>query len=126
MLTRYVAAAVALFALVSVSLAAQEPPPVEETHEIAIDQQVEVAQSMAAHEAVAQRFDAEAARFEKQATEYERVAKVYRDKPNGDLKADWAILATHCERIAKKLKEAAAEAREAAGMHRNVSHKLTR
>jgi hypothetical protein len=126
MLTRYVAAAAAMFALASLGLAAHEPAPVEETHEIAIDQQVEIAQSMAAHEAVAQRFDTEAARFEKQATEYERAAKVYRGKPNGDLKTDWTILATHCERIAKKLKEAATEARDAASLHRNVSHKLTR
>ena len=61
-LTRYVpAAAAVLVALASVSAAAQESPPATETHEVPIDQQAEVAASMADHEAVAQRFDAEAA-----------------------------------------------------------------
>ena len=127
MVTRYIPVGTAtLFALICLSVHAQASPPVAETHEVPIDQQVEVAQSMADHEAVAQRFDAEAARLEKQAAEYERLAKVYRSNANPDLKRDAAVLATHCEHIAKKLKESALLQRQVASMHRNVLHKLLR
>jgi len=54
-------AAVASLAVSSATAAAQPNPAPVETHEVPIDQQVEFAQSMADHENVAQRFEAEAA-----------------------------------------------------------------
>lgn len=127
MLTRYVPAAAMFFVLTSLSAAAQAPPPpAKEAHEVAIDQQVEVAQSMADHEAVAQGFEAEAARFVKQAAEYERLAKHYRSPSAGLKKEDAADLASHCDRIAKDLRESAADARAMASLHRNVLHTLVK
>lgn len=125
MFTRYVPATAVLFALASLSATAQ-PPPAKETHEVAIDQQVEVAQSMADHEAVAQGFDAEAAQFEKQAAHYERLAKHYRSPATGLKKEDAADLASHCDRIAKDLTNSAGLARELASMHRKVLHTLVK
>ena len=126
MLTRYVSAAAVFFALTSLSAAARAPPPAKEAHEVAIDQQVEVAQSMADHEAVAQGFEAEAGRFVKQAAEYARLAKHYRSPSTGLKKEDAADLASHCDRIAKDLRESAADARAMASLHRNVLHMLVK
>jgi len=126
MLTRYshaVIAAGALLALASLSPAAEEQPahPAHvETHQVTIDRQVEIAQSMADHEAVAERFDQEAAQFDEQAAEHERLAKLYRSGLGTGHMAD------HCDRIAQNLKASAKEAREMARMYRDVAHKLVK
>ncbi len=124
MLTRYVSAATAvLFALASVSLAVQ-PATKEDTHEITSNQQVELDQPIVEHEAIAQRFEAMAVQLEKQAAEHERLAKHYRSSPGAVPAKDAAKLAVHCDRIAKNLKEVAADARDAAAIHRNILHRL--
>ena len=118
------AAAAAALAFAGVCASAEPHPAGTETHEIPIDQQVEIAQSMADHEAVAQRFDAEAAQFEKHAAEHERLAKHYRSGLGAGPKADAVSMANHCERIARNLRGSATDARAMARMHRDVSHKL--
>lgn len=123
------ATALVLFALAShTALAQQEPahPPPIETHELTIDRQVEIAQSMADHEAIAQRLEEDAARFERQATEHEQLAQHYRRSPSRGPKANAANLAHHCERIAKNLKTSAADTRAMARMHREIAHKLVK
>lgn len=119
------AAAAAFLTLIPLNLAADEPPATE-VHEITIDRQVEIAQSMADHEAVAQRFEEEAAQFEKQAARHERLSKHYRSGLGAGPKGNPASLALHCERIAKNLRDSAADAREMARMHRDVAHKLVK
>ena len=132
MLIRYrhaSASSATLLVLVSVVVLAQEPParptPVE-THELTIDRQVEIAQSIADHEAVAQRFDQEAAQFDRQAAEHERLAEHYKRGLGFGPKENSASLASHCDRLAKNLKASATEAREMARMHRDIAHKLVR
>lgn len=120
MLTRYVSAATAvLFALAFVSLAAQ-PAPEKDTHEITSNQQIKLDQPIVDHEAIAQRFEAMAVQLEKQAAEHERLAKYYRSSPGAVPAQDAAKLALHSDRIAKNLKEVAADARDAAAIHRAV------
>lgn len=122
------AAATALFAIGShTALAQQQPahPPPVETHELTIDRQVEIAQSMADHEAVAQRLEEEAAQFERQATEHEQLCKHYRSSMAGT-KVHAANLTHHCERIAMNLKASATDARAMARMHREIAHKLVK
>lgn len=123
------ATATALFALAShTALAQQEPahPPPVETHELTIDRQVEIARSMADHEAIALRLEDEAAQFERQATEHEQLAKHYRRASSTGPKTNAANLAQHCERIATNLKASATEARAMARMHRETAHKLVK
>lgn len=126
MLTRYrhaVIAAAALLALASLSPAAEEQPahPTHvETHQTTIDRLVEIAQSMADHEAVAQRFDQEAAQFDTQAAEHERLATLYGSG------LGTRHMVNHCDRIAQNLKESAADAREMARLHRDIAHKLVK
>ncbi len=119
----------ALFVLVSFGVLAQEPPahptPVE-THQLTIDRQVEIAQSMADHEAVAQRFDQEAAQFERQAAQHERLAEHYKRGLTVAPRGNYTSLANHCDRIVKNLKASATDAREMARMHRDIAHKLVR
>lgn len=119
MSTRYVSTTTAvLLTLASVSLAAPAPPE-KNAHETTRNQQVELD-----HEAIAQRFEAMAVQLDKQAAEHERLAKHYRSSPGGIPAQDAAKLALHCERIAKNLKEVAADARDAAAIHRNILHRL--
>ena len=122
------AATAALFALASQTAFAQQEPahpsPVE-THELTIDRQVEIAQSMADHEAIAQRLEEEAAQFERQATEHEQLCKHYRSSMAGT-KTHAANLTHHCERIATNLKASATDARAMARMHREIAHKLVK
>lgn len=132
MLTRYCHAVIttaALLALVSLGAVAQQQPahpvPVE-THQLPIDRQVEIAQSMADHEAIAERLDAEAVRFDRQAAEHEQLAEHYRRGLGMGPKGNSASLANHCDRIAKNLKASATDAREMARMHREIAHKLVR
>ena len=106
--------------------APKHEPPAAEVHELALDQQVELAQSMADHEMVAQRFETEAADFEKKAAEHERLAKHYRSGAGVGPKGQPASLATHCERIARNLRVAATDARAMARMHRDVAHKVVK
>jgi hypothetical protein len=88
-------------------------------------QSVEKAQSPADHAAIAKRYEKEAADYEKQATEHEQLAAKYRKMPsNPKLNLNATELAAHCDRQAKRMKEAAAEAREMAQMHGDVA-KLT-
>jgi len=125
---RYAATTAALLALASQgTLAQQEPvhPPPTETHELTIDRQVEIAQSMADHEAIAQRLEDEAAQFERHATQHEQLCKHYRDNPSAP-KASAANLVHHCERIATNFKASAGDARAMARMHREIAHKLVK
>jgi len=119
MLTRYIPTTTAvLLALVSVSFAAPAPPE-KDPHEITSNQPVELD-----HEAIAQRFEAMAVQLDQRAAEHERLAKYYRSSPRDLPAQDAAKLARHCDRIAKNLEEVAADARDAAAIHRNVLHRL--
>lgn len=120
------AALAVLLAVLPDVAGAQELPAPKEVHEVAIDQQVEIARSMAEHEAVAQRFDEEAARFDRQATEHERLAQQYRSGKVNVPKQYSESLAAHSEFIAHSLRDSAAQARDMARQHRGIAHQVTK
>ena len=95
--------------LTSVAATAQQPT--------AKESQAVAAESSAEHKAAAQRFQDEAAQFEKQAAEHEQMAADYRKRARALPKYNYAALADHCDRLAKDLKAAAANARETAKLH---------
>ena len=128
MLTRKVsvtALAAALLAFASTSPAVEEKP-MHDTHQMTIDQQVEMAQSREDNEAVAKRFENEATELEKKADEHERLAKRYRSGIGVGPKASAASLATHCDNFVKNLRASATEAREMARLHRESAQHLAK
>lgn len=128
MFTRYLpvlAAAATLLALASVSSAADEKAT-HPMHHATIDQQVEMAQTQADHEAVAKRLEDEAVELDKQADEHERLAKRYRSGVGVGPKANAASLATHCDNFVKNLRASANDAREMARLHRDVGKTLAK
>jgi len=107
-----------LLAVTSFSVAAQEHATLARPYRVAAEQG-KAPPSEIDHEAAAQRFEAEAAEFEKQAAEHDQMTAQYhqsRSNPH----AYYQSLAAHCDRIAKNLRAAAAEAREMARLHRKV------
>jgi len=128
MFTRYLpvaTAAAAMLALASVSSAADEKAT-DPMHHVNIDQQVEMAQTQADHEAVAKRLEDEAAELDKQADEHERLAKRYRAGLGVGPKTNAASLATHCDNFVKNLRASANDAREMARLHRDVGKTLAK
>ena len=119
-------AAMLSLALSAATIAAEPHPPLTETHQVPIEQQVEIAQSMADHEQVAQRFDEEADELDRKAAAHERLTQSYRRGAGGGPKADTTSLAKHCEALARSLRAAANEARTMAAMHRNIAHRLVK
>ncbi len=109
-----------ILALTSAAATAQQPVP-EESHALAAENRESAAESSAEHKAAAQRFQDEAAQFEKQAAEHEQMAADYRKRARALPKYNYAALAEHCDRLAKNLKAAAAEARETAKLHETVA-----
>lgn len=106
--------------------ATETKPPAAEVHELTLDNQVELARSMADHEAVARRFEEEAADFDNKAAEHERLAKSYRSGAGLGHVGGAAVLAAHCENIARNLRQSARDARELARAHRDIAHKVVR
>ena len=99
----------------------------EHHHDIAILALVEKAQTSADHKAVAQRYEEQAADYERQAAEHTKLAAQYRkgvpSKPRASMVTATAA-AAHCDNQAKRMKEAAAEARDMAQLHGDMA-KLT-
>ena len=128
MLTRKVsvtALAAALLAFASASPAVEEKP-MHDTHQMTIDQQVEMAHTQEEHEAVAKRFENEATALEKKADEHERLAKRYRTGMGAGPKANTASLANHCGSFVKNLRASAQDAREMARLHRAVAQQVAK
>lgn len=123
---RVAALTAGLLAFSSLSLAAEQDRVNTEPHQTTIDNLVEIAQSMADHEVIAQRFDEEAAQLDTQAAQHERLARHYKSGFGVGPKGNAASLANHCERIARSLKQAADDAREMARMHRDIAHQLVK
>jgi hypothetical protein len=122
MLTRSIRAfalPVALLAFASLPAAAQDHTMPAQPYRVAAQHGIESPPSEADHEAAAQRFEAEAADFEKQAAEHDRITAEYQQSPSNP-HAYYQSLADHCNRLAKNLRAAAAEAREMARLHRQV------
>ena len=84
-------------------------------------QQIEVARTPADHEAIASAYEEEAARLDTRAKGHAGMLRLYM---LGELEdAPGAIsMREHCDRLAKKYSEAAAEARQMAAGHRAVAH----
>lgn len=129
MLTRTVHTAslvTAILAVASFPAAAQDTTTDVETHHIAITHHVTPAETEAEHQAVAQRLENQALDFEKQAVEHEQLAKEYRNRARMSPKANYVALANHCDSLARSLKASAAEARELAHLHADVSKLVAR
>lgn len=130
-LSRHAAlAAAALLGAASLGMAADNPPmPKMEHHDVTILHLVETATTTADHAGVAKRFEEEAAQFDKQAAEHEHLAAQYRHHPNPWAKksagVNTTVMAAHCERIAKSLRASAADARDMAQLHGDVSKVTT-
>ena len=86
---------------------------------------VEKATTSADHAAVAKRYEEQAADYEKQAAEHEKLAAQYRKGPRNPKWNNYADLAVHCDNQAKRMKEAAADAREMAQLHGDVAKMTT-
>ena len=93
-------------------------------------QMVEKSQSPADHAALAKRYEQQAVDYERQAAEHVKLAAKYRKMPrnpewtlnSADLwNTDSAALTAHCENQAKRMTEAAAEAREIAQLHADIA-----
>jgi len=128
MFTRYLpvaTAAAALLALASVSSATDEKAT-HPMHHVTIDRQVEIAQTQADDEAVAERLKDEAAELDKQAGEHERLAKRYRGGMGIGPKTNAASLTTHCDNFVKNLRASANDACEMARLHRDVGKTLAK
>jgi hypothetical protein len=110
---------VALIASASFSATAQDHTMPAQPYRVATEHGIEALPSEADHEAAAERFEAEAAEFEKQAAEHDRITAQYHQSRSNP-RAYYQSLAEHCDRLAKNLRAAAAEAREMAHLHRKV------
>ena len=97
-------------------------------------QMVENSHSPADHAALAKRYEQQAADYERQAAEHVNLAAKYRKMPTNP---EWALnsddlwntnstaLTAHCENQAKRMTEAAAEAREIAQLHADIAKLIT-
>ncbi len=83
------------------------------------------AKTPAAHERIAQYFDAEATRYEADAKEHEEEASDYAAHPSNPANGKDTVYSTdmqsHCSNLGAKLKEAAQEARMLAAGHREMA-----
>lgn len=114
--TAYVCAA--LLALPAFTAMAQEQPTQAGTPPAAIAQRADTPDIEIDHVAAAKRFQQEAERYEKEAAKHEHEAAEYRRlAPRAPKGANYPEMAKHCDRLAQKLKAAAAEARAIAEMH---------
>lgn len=93
-----------------------------EHHRISIVEVVQNADSAADHEAVAKLFDEDAAAYDKAAVDHETLAHQYgKAKSYFRWHDKTAELASHCNALAKSLREAASSARKLAQMHRDIA-----
>lgn len=116
------ALASALLGFTSASSGAEQKPANDMPH-MPIDQQVEMAHTQQEHDAIPDRLEQEASEFERRAGEHERLGKLYRGGFGGP-KKNGAMLANHCDKLAKNLQASAQEAREMAHLHRDVAQQL--
>jgi hypothetical protein len=83
------------------------------------------AKTPAAHERIAQYFDAEATKYEADAKKHEEEASNYAAHPSNPANGKDTVYSTdmqsHCSNLAAKLKEAAQEARMLAASHREMA-----
>lgn len=99
----------------------------EHHHDVAILTLVEKAQTSADHKFVSERYEEQASDYQHQAVEHEKLAAQYRKGGPSNPRANMttaAAAAAHCDSQAKRMKEAAAEAREMAQLHGDMA-KLT-
>lgn len=82
--------------------------------------QIESASTPAEHEAIARSYDEEAAAAEKSADRHAKVAQTYRHAYG---KGGRASMVSHCERLEKNYRDAAASYRELAKEHRQMAAK---
>lgn len=82
---------------------------------------VDVADTGAEHHAAAERYESQARDFDKQVAEHVQMGIEYRKRARAQPKMNYVVLAEHCDRLAKNLKAAAAEARELAHLHGAVA-----
>lgn len=114
----------ALFVLGAMQTYAADQPtlPRVDTHVVALEHHVEIANNSGGYEAVAKRFEGEAAQFDVQAAEHVRLAALYRwaqGNPKGG--SDFASLAIHCDKLTKTLKAAAGESRKMAQIYHDIA-----
>lgn len=81
---------------------------------------VEQAQTKDDHEAIANRYDAEADKLTAKAEKHEKLAALYKRTDNSKM-ARGADAARHCREIAQKFREAAAENKALAKLHREMA-----
>lgn len=80
--------------------------------------QIEAASTPAQHEAIARAYDAEAETADRRAETHAKMAETYR---NAYGKGSRASMVSHCKRLARSYRNAAAEYRELAQEHRRMA-----
>ncbi|MGQ0430523.1 MAG: hypothetical protein ACT4UQ_11385 [Gammaproteobacteria bacterium] len=111
-LNRMLAGGIAALALIGAAAAAPGDPVTQA--------QIEAASTPQQHEAIARTYDDEATAAEKRAESHRKMAQTYRYAYG---KSGRASMASHCKRLEKDYRNAAASYRELAKEHRQMAAK---